>query len=32
MRDAALAFHAVHTGATDRLWQWLAPQLPAPRR
>jgi 3-deoxy-D-manno-octulosonic-acid transferase len=32
MRDAALAFHAAHTGATDRLWQWLAPQLPAPRR
>jgi len=24
MRDAALAFHAAHGGATDRLWTWLA--------
>lgn len=24
MRDAALAFHAAHGGATDRLWSWLA--------
>ena len=31
MRNAALTFHAAHTGATERLWQWLAPQLPAPR-
>jgi 3-deoxy-D-manno-octulosonic-acid transferase len=23
MRDAALAFHAAHRGATDRLWRWL---------
>ena len=27
MRDAALAFHAAHGGATDRLWNWLAPRL-----
>lgn len=27
MRDAALAFHAAHRGATDRLWAWLAPRL-----
>jgi 3-deoxy-D-manno-octulosonic-acid transferase len=27
MRDAALAFHAAHCGAGDRLWTWLAPQL-----
>ncbi len=27
MRDAALAFHAAHRGAGDRLWTWLAPQL-----
>ncbi len=27
MRDAALAFHAAHAGAGDRLWAWLAPQL-----
>jgi len=27
MRDAALAFHAAHGGATDRLWAWLAPRL-----
>jgi 3-deoxy-D-manno-octulosonic-acid transferase len=23
MREAALAFHAAHRGATDRLWTWL---------
>jgi 3-deoxy-D-manno-octulosonic-acid transferase len=28
MRAAALAFHAAHRGAGDRLWAWLAPQLP----
>jgi 3-deoxy-D-manno-octulosonic-acid transferase len=28
MREAALAFHAAHRGAADRLWAWLAPQLP----
>jgi len=27
MRDAALAFHAAHGGATDRLWAWVAPGL-----
>jgi 3-deoxy-D-manno-octulosonic-acid transferase len=27
MRDAALAFHAAHRGAADRLWAWLAPQI-----
>ena len=27
MRDAALAFHAAHQGAADRLWTWLAPRL-----
>ena len=27
MRDAALAFHAAHRGATDRLWAWLAPRI-----
>ena len=26
MRDAALAFHAAHRGAADRLWAWLAPR------
>ncbi|HEX4883087.1 MAG TPA: 3-deoxy-D-manno-octulosonic acid transferase, partial [Casimicrobiaceae bacterium] len=31
MREAALAFHAQHRGATDRLWQWLAPRLRASR-
>ena len=31
MRDAALAFHAAHRGAADRLWNWLAPRLPANR-
>ena len=29
MADAALAFHAAHRGAGERLWQWLAPQLAA---
>jgi len=29
MRDAALAFHAAHGGALDRLWSWLAPQIDA---
>jgi 3-deoxy-D-manno-octulosonic-acid transferase len=29
MRDAALAFHAAHRGAADRLWEWLAPRLSA---
>ena len=24
MREAALAFHAAHRGATDRLWQWIS--------
>lgn len=28
MHDAALAFHAEHRGAVDRLWSWLAPRLP----
>jgi 3-deoxy-D-manno-octulosonic-acid transferase len=27
MREAAIAFHAAHRGAADRLWSWLAPQL-----
>ena len=27
MRAAALAFHSVHRGAADRLWDWLRPQL-----
>jgi 3-deoxy-D-manno-octulosonic-acid transferase len=31
MREAALAFHAAHAGAADRLWDWLAPRL-APLR
>ncbi len=26
MRAAALAFHSVHRGAADRLWDWLRPQ------
>ncbi len=26
---AARAFHALHRGAADRLWDWLAPQLAA---
>lgn len=29
MSAAALAFHAAHRGAGDRLWQWLAPRLAA---
>ncbi len=29
MRVAALAFHAAHRGAADRLMAWLAPQLDA---
>jgi 3-deoxy-D-manno-octulosonic-acid transferase len=29
MTEAALAFHAAHRGAGERLWQWLAPQLAA---
>ncbi len=29
MRDAALAFHAAHGGAADRLWRWLAPAMSA---
>jgi 3-deoxy-D-manno-octulosonic-acid transferase len=28
MHDAALAFHAAHRGATDRLWAWLAARAP----
>ncbi|MCC7327026.1 MAG: lipid IV(A) 3-deoxy-D-manno-octulosonic acid transferase [Burkholderiales bacterium] len=27
MREASLALHAAHRGATDRLWAWLAPKL-----
>ncbi|MEP7061389.1 MAG: lipid IV(A) 3-deoxy-D-manno-octulosonic acid transferase [Betaproteobacteria bacterium] len=27
MRKRALAFHAAHRGAIDRLWLWLSPQL-----
>jgi 3-deoxy-D-manno-octulosonic-acid transferase len=27
MREAALAFHGAHRGATDRLWQWLEPRI-----
>jgi 3-deoxy-D-manno-octulosonic-acid transferase len=27
MSEAALAFHAMHRGATTRLWDWLAPQI-----
>jgi hypothetical protein len=29
MRAAALAFHAAHHGAADRLAAWLAPRLKA---
>jgi len=29
MSTAARGFHATHRGAADRLWTWLAPQLPA---
>ncbi len=27
MADAALAFHAAHRGAVERLWRWLAPKV-----
>ena len=27
MREGALAFHAAHGGAAERLWRWLSPQL-----
>ena len=30
MSAAARAFTALHAGAADRLWSWLAPRLPAP--
>ncbi|MFO1322608.1 MAG: lipid IV(A) 3-deoxy-D-manno-octulosonic acid transferase [Burkholderiales bacterium] len=30
MHDAALAFHARHRGAADRLWNWLEARLPIP--
>jgi 3-deoxy-D-manno-octulosonic-acid transferase len=30
MSRAAGAFHALHAGAADRLWGWLASRLPAP--
>lgn len=29
MSEAARTFHAMHRGASDRLWAWLAPRLPA---
>jgi 3-deoxy-D-manno-octulosonic-acid transferase len=29
MQVAALAFHATHRGAADRLWTWLAPRIAA---
>jgi 3-deoxy-D-manno-octulosonic-acid transferase len=29
MREAALAFHATHRGAMDRLWTWLGPRIDA---
>jgi len=29
MSAAARSFHDTHRGAADRLWAWLAPQLPA---
>ena len=32
MRAAAIAFHVAHRGAAERLWAWLAPQLPATLR
>ena len=28
MSRAARSFHAMHAGAADRLWEWLAPRLP----
>jgi 3-deoxy-D-manno-octulosonic-acid transferase len=30
IRESALAFHAAHRGAANRLWTWLAPRLAAP--
>ena len=30
MREAALAFHAQHRGAAERLWSWLGSRLPSP--
>ena len=27
MREAAVAFHATHRGAAERLWHWLSPRL-----
>lgn len=32
MSRAARDFHALHAGAADRLWAWIAPRLPPPRR
>jgi len=32
MRTAAQTFIAAHRGATERLWQWLAPRLAATRK
>ena len=29
MRATALAFHAAHRGAVDRLWAWLSPRIAA---
>jgi 3-deoxy-D-manno-octulosonic-acid transferase len=29
MSRAARSFHATHAGASDRLWEWLAPRLPS---
>jgi 3-deoxy-D-manno-octulosonic-acid transferase len=29
MRANALAFHAAHQGAADRLWTWLSPRIAA---
>ena len=31
MRRAGVGFHALHAGAADRLWDWLAPRLPKPQ-
>jgi 3-deoxy-D-manno-octulosonic-acid transferase len=31
MREHALAFHAAHRGAIDRLWRWLAPGIDGAR-
>jgi hypothetical protein len=30
MSRAARDFHALHAGAADRLWAWIAPRLPSP--